>query len=138
MSDPDAFALGGRADPEEEVDHAEMAAIEFEPIEDVDRLFAAFGAVQWKKTTDALGIDCRLAAAVLGRTKPQLVEMARELLQADTTDGYFELVDRLMATREWLGSITATVEDASKRLLIAAYASALELEVVGEDEDTGG
>jgi hypothetical protein len=88
------FALGGPSLAAGE-GAAELAAFEFDPAQDIDHVHAAFSGERWADTIRGVGIDARLAAMTLKRTKSELVAGARKLLSGvDEPAAYWELSDR--------------------------------------------
>src|SRR4051812_48732795 len=92
MSADDPFAFGGTA---QSTDIADMAAIEFEPVADMDGVRCALSGAAWEQTAEAIGINLRIAATLLGKTKAELVDFAR----AFDEDAFFELVDSMLDSK---------------------------------------
>jgi hypothetical protein len=102
----------------------DMAAIEFEPVDNT-AMIADFSEPTWSEMMGETGVDLRLAAMTLGKTKPELVALARDLLQAsDGGDGLFDLMGRLADTQKRLKMFGELVFDAFCRLQVAASAVA--------------
>src|SRR5882762_4951688 len=76
----DPFAFGGAQDTPDDDDTEAWAAIDFEPVEDMDGTMQALSHPQWGQTTGAIGVDLRIAAKTLEKTKPELIEGMRDHL----------------------------------------------------------
>jgi hypothetical protein len=81
MSAPDPFALGGEPD-----DDKAFAALEFEPIDNAD-LIADLTQPAYGKMWFGLGVPLRLAATIVGMTKPELIEVTGKILAEEADDG---------------------------------------------------
>jgi hypothetical protein len=84
MSDAqtDPFAFTRSREPEGGTDDiATYAAMEFEPLsaEDREGAIAALSQPKWGETTLNLGIALRLAITVMEKSKPELVNIARNM-----------------------------------------------------------
>ena len=116
----DPFALARSDEPEDDTEA--FGALEFEPVEDLDGTMRALSYPQWGETTQAIGQDLRIAAKLLEKTKPEVVQGSRELGPDDLMD----LIDSLHQTTELLKSYAALAKSAEVRLLVAASSLAAE------------
>ncbi|HZU90929.1 MAG TPA: hypothetical protein VE993_16885 [Stellaceae bacterium] len=114
-----------------------MAQVEFEPVDNAAML-KDFSQPVYSRMMHDIGIDLRLAAATLGKTKPELVAVARGFLgDSDGGEALFEMMDRLADTRKRLQVLVQIVEAAHIRLLVAAGVIARELESAADGGETG-
>jgi hypothetical protein len=112
----DPFALGGTQNTPADGDTEAWAALEFEPVEDLDGTMRALSYPQWGQTTQAIGEDLRIAAKLLEKTKAEIIRGSREL----GPDELMDLIDSLHQTQELLKSYAALAKSAEVRLLVAA------------------
>src|SRR5437660_2030988 len=73
----DPFALGG--DQDELATPEQLAALDFEPVEDLDGVMRALSNPQWGQTIKAIGQDLRIAAKLLEKTKAEMIGVSRKL-----------------------------------------------------------
>jgi hypothetical protein len=90
------------------------------------------------KVMDRLGVSARMAAALVERSKSELVSLWRD---TPNDEDLFEMMDGLKEAAEIMESIAAMIEAANMRLLIAVHAYAAEIggdtwaEVEGNDAE---
>jgi hypothetical protein len=107
-----------------------MAALEFKPwsLDTIARMNRDFSADHWSlKPDSAAGVDLRIAAAIMSKTKDELAEVARGL-----DAKVFELLDHLHETAERLQALVDILESARARQQIGAAVVANELFVGGK------
>jgi hypothetical protein len=92
------------------------AAIDFEPVEDMAGTMRALSEPQWGQTIRALAIDLRIAAKLLEKTRPELIEGSRGLGDV----ALLELIDSLHEAKELFKSYAALASAAEVRLLLVA------------------
>jgi hypothetical protein len=104
----------------------ELAAIDFEPVDNV-AMIQDFSEPTYSKMMADIGIDLRISATMLGSTKAKLVEFARNGIkgEADPEDFYL-MLERLGATAKRLGSLHDIAVAAFARLNSAASVVAVE------------
>ena len=110
-------------------DARKMAAMDFEPwaLDSIARMHRDFSAKHWSLKVDSqVGVDLRIATAILRKTKAELVEVARGL-DVDV----FELLDHLAGTAEHLRALVEIVDSARARQQVGAA-------VVANERYSGG
>jgi len=104
----------------------EMATVEFEAMPE---LFEHFKSRALDKEFRALGVDLRVAAACMARSKPELIEGVKNLGE----EALDELINSLREAGETFRSFAELVEAAHMRQVIAAAAA-----LGGAEERKGG
>lgn len=133
MSALDPFALAGieKIDTDDK-DISELAAIAFDALlpGDLAKVMRALSEPEWSETTGTLGVNLRIAAVILGKTKPVLVDAARGLMaKAGESEGdnlCFLTIDRLITAGQHLEALQGMIDAASARMMAAVSVIAIE------------
>jgi hypothetical protein len=99
----------------------QWAAHEFEPVS--PEIAKPFENPGWDQECSELGVVGRMAAVLLQNTKPELIAIARALVNskdADAVDGFFELLESFRQFQTRLELWSWVLVSAELRLLIAA------------------
>jgi hypothetical protein len=116
---------GGIADlagnPRKCIESAEdWAALEFEA-EDDPGIWEQFAGPAWEKESYHLGVNLRVAAMMLGVTKPQMVETLKGFLEEEGGEDTFpEALDCLYAAKQRCEALAEILNAAHLRQLVAA------------------
>jgi hypothetical protein len=100
-----------------------ISNVDFAPVEDLAGTMRALSEPRWGQTVDALGVDLRISANLLKKTKAELITGSRGLGE----DSLLELIDSLHQSVELFKSYAALVGAAEVRLLVAASIVAAEV-----------
>jgi hypothetical protein len=135
---PPAIADPALRPPERDLEDARrFAPIAFEPVDNAAML-KDFSEPTYRQMMADIGVDLRLSAVNLGKTKPELVAVARNLLaDRDGGEALFTMLDRLADTKKRLESLVQIVEAAYVRLHVAAAVVVLELERAATQDREG-
>lgn len=101
---------------------AEWAALEFETWDAATSEWHPPSNEEWAKLANPHLESIRIGFAILHQTKEELIPAARE----DDGQTLVESLEHLQATIEWLRGLSAIVEGAKLRLLVASAAAALD------------
>jgi hypothetical protein len=109
------------SDDDGEREAAAIAAIEFEPLaaDDVKRLLAVLSEPHWGEKLPSY----RVALALLGRSKDQLIAGVRE--GEDAVKAHIEFFEYLGVQQEWLCEIAKFIGSARARIDVALHAAML-------------
>ena len=110
-----------------EDDIAEVAAIEFEKVDD-PQLLRQFDAKPWNKDCASAGVNLRIAAVMVSKTKPELIQVVRELEEEDL----FELLECLYDQKNRFVAFSELLGAAASRLIICCSVVAIEMEAPSE------
>jgi hypothetical protein len=104
----------------------QWAATEFEAWDD-PQIWKDVSGPAWEKEAHSLGVNLRIAAATVRRTKPQLVDGLKKLIETKKgQDHFFEMLDRILAAQGRFEAFAVLLGSAYARHVIAA--SVLELD----------
>ena len=109
--------------PKDIVTACELAAMDFTPWK-MDHPPGQPGPSA--KTMHHLGVSARTAAALVERSKSELISLWRDTPN-DEAEALFEMMDSLQESAEIIKSLAAMVQTAHLRLLVAAHAVAAEI-----------
>jgi hypothetical protein len=124
----DPFAAGGAAGDGADVGTREIAALEFEPMENAV-LLADLTEPNWSTMIADIAVYLRLGALTIGKTKPELVDIARAMLgAADEGNDLFDMLCGFTRVDKHLHSLADVLKDAFCRMNVAAAAVAVERE----------
>lgn len=126
LSDHDPFAMARYSEDDYSAEGA--AAVEFEPI-DTAAFVDCLSQPEWGKFVSWLGINLRIAMALAGKTKAEVVQMARNITAEEGGEELlFETLDQLDEARKKLEALAKLAGAGCCRLLVGISVVAVEQE----------